>query len=115
MLNLEKDKVVKLLEKKKRFVWIKRRISDEQVHVLKQLNLKGVGFRQEYKRVYPYEELCSQVLGFTDVDENGIEGIERSLNHVVSGSKGSKVVEKDGREHRFSTLKRKNGFCKIWQ
>ncbi len=107
VLNLEKDKVVKLLEKEKRFVWIKRRISDEQVHVLKQLNLKGVGFRQEYKRVYPYEELCSQVLGFTDVDENGIEGIERSLNHVVSGSKGSKVVEKDGREHRFSTLKEK--------
>jgi len=105
VLSLKKAYVVDLLNKQKRFVWVKRRILDEQVDVLKQLNLKGVGFRQEHKRVYPYEKLCSQVLGFTDVDENGIEGIERSLNHVISGSKGSKVVEKDGRQHKFSTLK----------
>ncbi len=107
VLNLKIEVVVDLLNKQKRFVWIKRRISDEQADVLKQLNLEGVGFRQEHKRVYPYEQLCSQVLGFTDVDENGIEGIERSLNHVISGSKGSKVVEKDGRQNKFSTLKEK--------
>ena len=105
VLSLKKTDVVDLLNKQKRFVWIKRRISDEKVDELKQLNLEGIGFRQEHKRVYPYEKLCSQVLGFTDVDENGIEGVERSLNHVISGSKGSKVVEKDGHQHRFSTLK----------
>jgi cell division protein FtsI (penicillin-binding protein 3) len=108
VLSLNKEDkaiVVKRLNKKKKFVWIKRRISDEQVAVLRQLNLDGVGFRQEHKRVYPYEKLCSQVLGFTDIDEHGIEGIERSLNHVISGSKGSKVVEKDGLQHQFSTLK----------
>ncbi|GAX62083.1 cell division protein FtsI/penicillin-binding protein 2 [Candidatus Scalindua japonica] len=107
VLGLKKADVVNLLNKKKRFVWIKRRISDEQADVVSQFNLKGIGLRQEHKRVYPYETLCSQVLGFTDVDENGIEGIEKSLNHIFSGSKGSKVVEKDGFQHQFATLKEK--------
>jgi cell division protein FtsI (penicillin-binding protein 3) len=43
-------------------------------------------------------------LGFTDIDQNGLEGIESSLNHVIIGSKGSEVVEKDGRQRQFSTL-----------
>ncbi len=104
VLGLNKTKVEKLLNKKKRFVWIKRRVPDEQEDVLKQLNLKGIGFRYEYKRVYPYEELCSHVLGFTDIDQNGLAGIENSLNQVIIGSKGSKVVGKDGRQRQFSTL-----------
>jgi len=104
VLGLSKTKVEKLLNKKKRFVWIKRRILDEQEHVLRQLNLKGIGFRNEYKRVYPYEKLCSHILGFTDIDQNGLEGIESSLNEVIIGSKGSEVVEKDGRQRQFSTL-----------
>jgi cell division protein FtsI (penicillin-binding protein 3) len=103
-LGLNKTKVEKLLNKRKRFVWIKRRVPDEQEDVLKQLNLKGIGFRYEYKRVYPYEELCSHILGFTDIDQNGLAGIESSLNQVIIGSKGSKVVEKDGRQRQFSTL-----------
>ena len=104
VLGLNKTKVEKLLNKKKRFVWVKRRVLDEQEDVLKQLNLKGIGFRYEYKRVYPYEKLCSHILGFTDIDQNGLEGIESSLNQVITGSKGSKVVEKDGRQRQFSTL-----------
>ena len=103
-LGLNKTKVAKLLNKEKRFVWIKRRIPDEQADLLRQKNLQGIGFKHEYKRVYPYEKLCSHVLGFTDVDENGLEGIEGSLNQVISGSKGSKVVGKDGYQRQFSTL-----------
>lgn len=105
VLDLNNANVVKLLNKKKRFVWIKRRISDEQEETLRQLHLKGISFRREYKRVYPYDKLCSQVLGFTDIDENGLSGIESSLNEIISGSNGSRVVEKDGRQHQFSTLK----------
>lgn len=106
VLGLNKTKIEKLLNKKKRFVWIKRRVPSEQEDVLKQLNLKGIGFRNEYKRVYPYEKLCSHVLGFTDIDQNGLAGIENSLNQVIIGSKGSEVVEKDGRQRQFSTLQR---------
>jgi len=104
VLGLNKTEVEELLNKKKRFVWIKRRVLDEQEDVLRQLNLAGIGLRYEYKRVYPYEKLCSHVLGFTDIDQNGLEGIESSLNQVITGSKGSEVVEKDGRQRQFSTL-----------
>jgi len=105
VLDLNNTKVTNLLNKKKRFVWIKRRISDEQEEALRLLHLKGIGLKQEYRRVYPYDKLCSQVLGFTDIDGNGLGGIESSLNQVISGSNGSRVVEKDGRQRQFSTLK----------
>ncbi len=105
VLSLNKAKVTNLLNNKKRFVWIKRRVSEEEEEVIRQLELRGIGFRQEYKRIYPYDELGSQVLGFTDIDENGLGGIESSLNQVISGSNGSRVVEKDGRQRQFSTLK----------
>ncbi len=105
VLGLNNEQVLTLLNKKKRFVWIKRRISDGQEEALRQENLKGISFRHEYKRVYPYDKLCAQVVGFTDIDQNGLGGIESSLNQVISGSNGSKVVEKDGRQHQFSTLK----------
>jgi cell division protein FtsI (penicillin-binding protein 3) len=98
---------MKLLNRKKRFVWIKRRIEDKHAEALRGLKLQGVGFRNEYKRVYPYGELCCHVIGFTDVDETGIEGVERSLNQVLSGSKGYKVIGKDGRQRQISTLNEK--------
>lgn len=104
VLNLNKTKVTNLLNKQKRFVWIKRRITDKQAGEIKKLNLQGIDFKHEYKRVYPYEKLCCHVLGFTDVDQNGLEGVENSLNQVISGSKGYKVVETDGRQRQFSTL-----------
>ncbi|ODS33411.1 MAG: putative glycosyltransferase [Candidatus Scalindua rubra] len=104
VLQLDSARVLNLLNKKKRFVWIRRRITDKQADAIRELNLKGIGFRHENKRVYPYGKLCSHVLGFTDVDENGLEGVENSLNHILSGNKGYKVIETDGRQRQFSTL-----------
>ena len=103
-LNLNSKKVANLLNKKKRFVWIKRRVTDEEAEVIKGLELQGIGLRDEYKRSYPKGKLCSHVIGFTDIDENGLEGIERTFNQVLSGNKGYKVVERDGRQRYISTL-----------
>ena len=107
VLGLKTSYVVRLLNSKKRFVWIKRRIEDKHAEALRGLKLQGIGFRNEYKRVYPYGELCCHVIGFTDVDETGIEGVEHSLNQVLSGSKGYKVIGKDGRQRQISTLNEK--------
>ncbi len=104
VLQLDSARVLNLLNKKKRFVWIKRRITDKQADAIRKLNLKGIDFRHENKRVYPYGKLCSHVLGFTDVDENGLEGVENSLNHILSGNKGYKVIKTDGHQRQFSTL-----------
>lgn len=104
VLHLNTGKVLNLLNKQNRFVWIKRKITDKQAKAIKRLMLQGIGLRDEYIRVYPHGNLCSHVIGFTDVDENGLGGIEYSLNQVLSGSKGYKVVETDGLQRQFSTI-----------
>jgi len=104
VLSLNTANVAKLLNSKKRFVWIKRRIEDKHAEAIRRLKLQGIGLRDEYKRVYPYGELGCHVIGFTDVDETGLEGVERSLNQTLSGSKGYKVIEKDGHQRQISTL-----------
>ncbi len=104
VLGLDTTKVVNLLNKDKRFVWIKRKATDKQAKTIERLELKGIGFRDEYKRIYPYGSLCSHVVGFTDIDGNGLEGIEGTLDHVLSGSKGYKIIERDGRRRLISTL-----------
>jgi cell division protein FtsI (penicillin-binding protein 3) len=104
VLSLNTTKVVKLLDSKKRFVWIKRRVEDKHAEAIRRLKLQGIGFRNEYKRIYPYGELCCHVIGFTDVDETGLEGVEHSFNHILSGSNGYKVIGKDGRQQQIYTL-----------
>lgn len=104
VLGLNDTNVINLLNKEKRFVWIKRKATDKQADIIEKLKLKGVGLRDEYKRVYPYGRLCCHVIGFADIDENGLEGIEGALDHVLSGSKGYKIVERDGRQRRISIL-----------
>ncbi len=104
VLHLNTRSVVNLLNKQKRFVWIKRRITDKQADAIKSLKLKGVGLRDEYKRVYPYGKQCCHVIGFTDVDEKGLAGVENSFNQVLAGIKGYKIIEKDGLQRQFSTL-----------
>ncbi|MEE9604987.1 MAG: hypothetical protein V3V70_05370, partial [Candidatus Scalindua sp.] len=79
VLDLNTTDVTKLLNSKKRFVWIKRRIDDKHAEIIRRLKLQGIGLRNEYKRVYPYGELCCHIIGFTDVDETGLEGVEHSF------------------------------------
>jgi cell division protein FtsI (penicillin-binding protein 3) len=104
VLRLDTTNVIRLLNSKKRFVWIKRRIEDGHAEAIRRLRFQGIGLRNEYKRVYPYGELCCHVIGFTDIDEIGLEGVEHSFNKVLSGSKGYKVIGNDGRQRQIFML-----------
>ncbi len=112
VLDLNLEKTFYLLNKKKDFVWIKRRVTDEQAEELKKLGLKGIVIEDEYKRVYPNGSLCSHVLGFTDIDQNGIAGVEYSLNHVLTGRKGYRFIEKDAHQRQFSIINKETVFPK---
>ncbi|MBI1274611.1 penicillin-binding protein 2 [bacterium] len=69
----------------KSFVWIKRNITpNEQFEVMK-LGIPGVEFQQEERRVYPHRELLAHVIGYVDLDNHGIAGLEQSLDPVLSG------------------------------
>lgn len=102
-LKLNSSKLIKRLSKNKRFVWIKRKIADKEIDVVTRLSLKGVYVKNEYHRFYPKQQLCSHTLGFTNVDDKGIEGIELSCDEVLSGEPGYKLINRDALQHQIIT------------
>jgi len=80
---------------KKEFVYIKRRINPELAQQIMAMGIKGVHVQREYRRYYPEGEIFGHVLGFTDVDDNGQEGMELAYNDWLSGQSGGKRVVKD--------------------
>ncbi|MCY4052403.1 MAG: penicillin-binding protein 2 [Hyphomicrobiales bacterium] len=70
----------KLQNPNKRFVWIARYLTPKQQAVIHNLGLPGVGFKQEYRRVYPHGELFSHILGYANIDNKGLAGLEKFLD-----------------------------------
>ena len=68
--------VLARLQSRKGFVWIKRQLTPAQVWKVNALGLPGLKFQQEERRIYPHGSLAAHILGFVDVDGNGIAGIE---------------------------------------
>lgn len=93
MTPAELDK--KLQDEDKTFVWLKRQVDESVAQDIAALGLKGIYQRQEYRRQYPEGEAATHVVGFTNVEEHGQEGIELAFNTELSGKPGSRRVIKD--------------------
>ncbi|RPI15248.1 MAG: PASTA domain-containing protein [Ignavibacteriae bacterium] len=78
------------------FVWLERRVESTYEQQLQNLNLSGVIKLNESHRTYNYNELGTQVIGSTDIDNNGISGIEMECNDMLEGKEGYVVMQKDG-------------------
>jgi cell division protein FtsI (penicillin-binding protein 3) len=76
-------------------VWIQRQVTPKQSAAVSALQLRGIDFLSERKRFYPSRTLAAQVLGFTGIDGNGLEGVEYRFNEQLSGSSEKKTVLKD--------------------
>lgn len=94
-LGISEDFVEKRLNRKKRFVWVKRKISWAEKEKIKGLKLKGVGFLREQKRFYPQEKLISSLIGITDIDSKGIDGLELQYDYYLRGKDGMVRVLQD--------------------
>lgn len=79
------------------FFYIKRQVPPDVAERVESLEVPGVYLLKEYRRYYPAGEVTSHVLGFTDVDDSGQEGIELAYEQWLRGVPGSKRVLKDGR------------------
>ena len=90
-LNIPRDVIESRLDSSENFVWLERKLPPEKAEAVKALNLAGVYFQQENKRFYPKGILASHVIGFVDVDEKGLGGIEYALERQVRG-KSEKIV-----------------------
>ena len=80
----------------KRFIWLERRVKPEIAHQVESAKLDGIVIINEPKRLYHYDELAGALLGFTDVDNKGISGIELQYDAEMKGINGSVVMQRDG-------------------
>lgn len=85
----------KLENEDKNFVWLKRQIDEDAAKQIAALDIKGIYQRKEYKRQYPESESAAHVVGFTNVEDNGQEGMELAFNKELAGRAGSRRVIKD--------------------
>lgn len=92
--GIDKKTCRKLVESDGTWVYIKRQVDEDDVAALEKKNLPGVLFEQAMKRVYPYGNLASQVLGVVNVDNDGLTGLEKQYNKLLTGTNGSLVRER---------------------
>ena len=85
----------KLQDEDKNFVWLKRQVDESVGKEIEALKIKGVYTRKEYKRIYPEGEAVAHVVGFTNVENLGQEGVELTFNKDLGGKAGSRRVIKD--------------------
>lgn len=97
LLNLSPIALSKKInqEQNHEFLFLKRHITPNVSDAIKQLNITGLGFKQEYQRYYPESESAVQLIGFTNVDDKGQEGLELAYNSWLQGISGKTRVIKD--------------------
>lgn len=91
------SRMTDLHARNKSFVYLARRITADKAQNVQDLHLSGIEARNEYKRYYPAGEVASQLVGITDINDEGSEGLERAYNGVLRGVTGERKVIKDRR------------------
>ena len=101
VLNLPAEKVASLLAGPKRFVWVKRKVDFHTAEAVRALKIRGVYLDVESERIYPYRHLAGQLLGFVNIDDKGIEGLEKAFESELAGREVTSLVERDASGRRF--------------
>ncbi len=91
-----KIKAIANAHAKQRFAYLKRRINPDIAEQIKKLQIHGVYFEREFKRFYPAGPMAAHIVGFTNSEDQGQEGIERAYEQSLAGTSGSKRVIRDG-------------------
>ncbi|MGB4499057.1 MAG: penicillin-binding transpeptidase domain-containing protein [Methylococcaceae bacterium] len=98
LLSLEDGKIEEFLtDPHKQFAYLARQISPNLAEQVKNLKLTGLYSEREFKRFYPTGGVAAHLIGFTDLDDKGQEGLEAAYDHLLRGVSGSKRVIRDGK------------------
>jgi len=95
ILKVDEERLVQILARKSCFEWLARKIDNETAQKIKALNLPGIFFVDENQRYYPFQTLAPHVLGFTGIDNQGLTGIEKSMENELKGDSGRIIIEQD--------------------
>src|SRR5438105_4992063 len=106
VLSEAPQEVLAKIQSSRNFAWIARKVDADQSSRIHGLNLKGVYFQKEFKRVYPKSELAAQVLGYVGLDDEGLGGIERSFDAQLRGKPGKMLVSVDARQRSLGSVEK---------
>jgi cell division protein FtsI (penicillin-binding protein 3) len=110
ILGQDLDKLKqKVSNPEKRFVYVQRQVSPAMADYVAQLKLAGIYLRDESRRYYPSGEVSAHVVGFTNVDDAGIEGVEKLYNKWLAGAQGSRKIRRDGKGRMVELIEFEKG------
>ena len=94
----------KKIEENSGFIFLRRRVNLDVSNEIIALNMDGVGHQKSYKRVYPYGSCGAQIIGLCDIDNNGLEGLEKFYDDRLCGVSGESFIFRDARGNRNHLL-----------
>lgn len=89
------DLLARVEDPARRFVYLERKVTPAVADYVRQLGIPGVYLKTESRRFYPVGEIAAHLVGFTDIDGRGIEGLEAAYNEVLTGKPGERLYRKD--------------------
>jgi len=95
LVNKEPRRILAKIPDEGRFVWIKRKLAPEIADKVRDLEIEGLGFVTEAKRVYPKGELASHIIGFVGIDNQALEGVELKFDKYLTAKGGKVLLERD--------------------
>lgn len=96
-LNLSYEDALERVTRRASFSWVQRKVDDDRSRMVRELDLPGIHFTIESRRYYPKGDLASHLLGFSGIDNQGLEGLEYAFDSGLKGEPGRIVVEFDAR------------------
>src|SRR5262245_2067834 len=104
MIGIPKNDLQEKLQSTRSFVWVKRKLSGSETAAIRKAKLPGIYFQKEDMRYYPKRELAAHVLGYVDIDEKGLGGLEYRYNGNIRGEAGRVLVMTDARGRSFNSV-----------
>jgi len=101
LLGVNSSFVAECLKKNRYFVWIKRKINKDDAMKVEALKIGGLGFRKESRRFYPNKSLAAHIIGFANVDNTGLEGLELFYDNELKGKPGWMRIIRDARQRQL--------------
>ena len=101
ILQQKEQQLYEKLLSKERFVYLARKVPPRQAERIRKLDLAGVYFQEETKRVYPGRELAAHVLGFVGLDNEGLSGLEYLYNDFIKGERTRVNLRFDAKRHSY--------------
>jgi cell division protein FtsI (penicillin-binding protein 3) len=103
VLDVPSDDIATRIASSHTFAWIARKLPPEKVNRIAAMNLRGIYFQREGGRFYPKRELAAHVLGYVDIDEKGLGGIEYSLDDTIRSKPGKMLILADAHRRWYDS------------